>query len=192
MRSRSRPAWSTPQGRPRCVASARVPPYTRPLVARPLLRPLRPLRGGSGEAHFPTQQPQAQEDARVPRADAHQGRSRRAPVPASSRPCPPLGLIRRIPDRGTFSALAEAPKFRAGSIVARYLAGPELRVGFSISKRVGGAVARNRVRRRLRAAFAQAELPTGDYLLSAEAAAGRASFETLTAALADIGRQVGR
>lgn len=38
-------------------------------------------------------------------------------------------------------------------IVVRRRKAPELRVGFSVSKKVGGAVMRNRVRRRLKEAF---------------------------------------
>jgi ribonuclease P protein component len=56
------------------------------------------------------------------------------------------------------------------------------RVGFITSKRVGGAVIRNRVRRRLREVFRlhQHEVRSGVWIVTiARAAAANASFETL-------------
>ncbi len=40
------------------------------------------------------------------------------------------------------------------------------RVGYAIGKRVGGAVVRNRLRRRLRAILSQLPVPGGAYLIS--------------------------
>ena len=73
-------------------------------------------------------------------------------------------------------------------------AGP--RVGFTVTKKVGCAVVRNRIRRRLREAIktlpADAPEPDHDYVVLAREAALRAEFATLTEALgrafADIKR----
>lgn len=55
---------------------------------------------------------------------------------------------------------------------------PGPRVAFAVSRRVGGAVERNRVRRRLRAIMWElgATLPAGGYLLGVSPAAAGLSF----------------
>ena len=64
---------------------------------------------------------------------------------------------------------------------------PGARVGFTVSKKVGGAVVRNRVRRRLRAlvaALAPEKLRTGfDYVLIARPGAELRSYQDLAADL---------
>jgi ribonuclease P protein component len=67
-----------------------------------------------------------------------------------------------------------------------------IRVGFVVSRAVGGAVVRNRVKRRLRAAMAEQIVPLSqrerggscDIVVRATAAAGAASFEDLRSDLA--------
>lgn len=61
--------------------------------------------------------------------------------------------------------------------------GPEPRLGLSVSKKVGSAVTRNSVRRRLREIFRSnaSRLPAGvDLVVSARPAAAEASFEDLS------------
>ena len=73
----------------------------------------------------------------------------------------------------------------AREITLLYLKGPKLLVGFSVSKKVGGAVTRNLIKRRLRAAF-RAELPklrNGLYVVSARPAASEASYQALSRSL---------
>ncbi len=53
------------------------------------------------------------------------------------------------------------------------------RVAFAIGRRVGGAVVRNRLRRRLRELARASALPGGAWLVSAGPAAGTASFTEL-------------
>ncbi len=124
------------------------------------------------ETHVPAQQSQASEDARFPSADAHQGWPCGPQGAPRSGTHPPVGLIRRIQDRGTFAALARAPRHRRGSLSVRFVPaeGPA-RVAYALGRSVGGAVARNRIRRRLRHAVAaeQAGLRSGAYLFSAGA-----------------------
>ena len=70
-------------------------------------------------------------------------------------PRAPLGLILRVRDRDTFALLARARVCRRDPVwVRRVVAtGPGPQVGYAVSRRVGNAVTRNRVRRRLRAAL---------------------------------------
>ncbi len=68
--------------------------------------------------------------------------------------------------------------------VLRNQPSPEVRVGFITSRRVGGAVVRNRVRRRLREIVraARPQIAAGTWLtLVARQAAAGATFQSLTA-----------
>ena len=59
--------------------------------------------------------------------------------------------------------------------------GRELKVGFSVSKKVGNAVVRNKVRRRLRECFRplMGDVKTGLYVVVARPSAAEAAFDTL-------------
>jgi ribonuclease P protein component len=89
--------------------------------------------------------------------------------------------IWRITDRGSFVALRrEGRRARREALTVTWLPpGPGQehtppRVGFAIGRATGGAVVRNRVRRRLRAALRElastGRLPAGTYLLGGGAA----------------------
>ena len=74
-------------------------------------------------------------------------------------------------------------KRQAGRLlVLTYLKARELKVGFSVSSKVGGAVVRNRVRRMLYDDFRhlRGELMPGRYVISARAAAAGAAHAELT------------
>ena len=68
------------------------------------------------------------------------------------------------------------------------------RVGFAVGKTVGGAVARNRIRRRLRAAARELQstgrLPAGTYLFGATAAAGTLPWTELLSTVDDLVQRV--
>jgi ribonuclease P protein component len=82
--------------------------------------------------------------------------------------------------RDSFSALSRhGRRVREGPLTVVHLAAPtEPRVAFSINRKVGSAVVRNRLRRRLRAQWQRLDVPTGDYLIvTGPAAAGLGSSE---------------
>ena len=80
--------------------------------------------------------------------------SRRDPSASGQGPRHPDGLIWRVRDRASFRALAAGSRRRRGVLTVTCAPagtdGPP-RVAYAVGRRVGGAVARNRVRRRLRA-----------------------------------------
>jgi ribonuclease P protein component len=97
-------------------------------------------------------------------------------------------VIGRIQDRGTFDALRrDGSRSGCGVVRLTYVAGtranaPDRCVAYAISKKVGRAVERNRVRRQLRAIFAemdQAALPPGSYLVAVRPGAAELPFMEL-------------
>jgi ribonuclease P protein component len=75
-----------------------------------------------------------------------------------------------VRDRRTFDELRRAgSRRRSGPITVTAVLDPDApgpRVAYAINRTVGGAVDRNRVRRRLRAIVRDAELAPGAYLIS--------------------------
>ncbi|HBM56171.1 MAG TPA: ribonuclease P protein component [Acidimicrobiaceae bacterium] len=107
-------------------------------------------------------------------------------------------MISRLSRRDDFDALRRHGRtVRRGSLRVRYLAGsrPEARVAYGIGRSVGNAVARNRLRRRLRVVMtgvdARGSLPAGDYLVRAEPSAAGATFAELHDDLAGITDELG-
>lgn len=104
-----------------------------------------------------------------------------AAVPFSMTPCTNFSRARRLTRDAEFQRVKrEGNSVRSGHLTLAFLRGAEqgvpARAGFVTSRRVGGAVVRNRTRRRLREIFRrqQHRLPTGLWLVvigSARAAA---------------------
>jgi len=95
----------------------------------------------------------------------------------------------RLVRRGEFDAVYRAGKRRSSShftVFFRSNALPQSRFGFSIKKALGGAVVRNRIRRRLREVVRchRLEIPAGwDIVIHPKSSVARAEFAALTADL---------
>jgi ribonuclease P protein component len=92
-------------------------------------------------------------------------------------------VVWRIQDRATFEALRRSERrARRGPVSVTYAAGesPSPRIAYAVGKRVGKAVVRNRLRRRLRAAVSGLTgLQPGAYLVAADPGAAGLSYEDL-------------
>jgi ribonuclease P protein component len=94
-----------------------------------------------------------------------------------------VAATRRVRDRAAFAALRSGRRGHAGSVRVTWVpedgASPP-RAAFAVGRRVGSAVARNRVRRQLRAVLAELapELAPGTYLVAYRGAPG-VPFATL-------------
>ena len=91
--------------------------------------------------------------------------------------------------RGEFDAVYRAGKRRSSSHFTVFLRANQLpasRFGFSIKKALGGAVVRNRIRRRMREIVRchREEIPAGwDIVIHPKSSVGRAEFAALAADL---------
>src|SRR5689334_6584387 len=116
----------------------------------------RALEEAMREENVPAEQPQAKQKARFPPADAVEGRASGTAPPPDQGPLPPVGLIWPIRERSSFRALASGRRRRRGVVMVTtaVVGSPSEppRVAYAIGRRAGGAVARNKIRRRLRAA----------------------------------------
>ena len=161
------------------------------------------VQGVPDEAYVSAQRPEASPQAWFSTTHAHSRRAGHRPQPAGKRPSSTERLIAPITDRATFRALSR--RGRRGKVEQLRLSailehdesvssngdedgprGPStVRVAFAISRRVGGAVIRNRLRRRLRAIIGELQrsaddpLPPGSYLFLAEPGLGQVPYAEL-------------
>jgi ribonuclease P protein component len=109
-----------------------------------------------GETDVPAEQPETQEEARLPSPDAQSSGPRGDSTPAHQGPLQAFRLIWRVRGQASFRALARGRRRAAGDLEVRtvVLGSSEEppRVAYAVGKAVGNAVTRNRVRRKLRAA----------------------------------------
>jgi len=136
------------------------------------------------EANVSTKQSQAGQATRLPssyvdpsRAGDHQGSASEGPQAA-------VGLIWRVDRRDMFEKLRNGRRCRQGPLTLSWVpadvAEPP-RVAYTIGRRVGSAVVRNRLRRRLRTLIRESasSLRPGVYLIGAGPAAVQLSYEDL-------------
>ena len=135
------------------------------------------------EADVPTQRAQARQDTRFPEADVDQGRTGRDPVAPGEGTPAPVGVnqggptpragaaVRPIRSRNTFADLRRpSGRGRSGPLSVSFVDRPDWdrsEVAYAVNRKVGNAVERNLLRRRMRAIVADraADLPTGAYLV---------------------------
>jgi ribonuclease P protein component len=108
----------------------------------------------SDEAHLPAEQPGPQAPARVPRPHGDPGRAQGAERPSRARPqeAQRLATIRKRADflAANGGKRASTPGFIL-LVRDRKDASAAMRVGFTVTRKIGGAVVRNRMKRRFRA-----------------------------------------
>jgi ribonuclease P protein component len=118
----------------------------------------------SDEAHFPAQQPRPRAPARLPLAQRDAGRPQGAGGTARPRPQEAVGLISGEVDAPELTTLSRRADFLAANSGARAPmpgfvllmrprgdGSPAMRVGYTVTKKIGNAVVRNRMKRRFRA-----------------------------------------
>jgi ribonuclease P protein component len=112
------------------------------------------LKGMSDEAHLPAEQPGPQAASRVPRPHGDGGRSQGAECPPRARSQEAQRLT-TISKRADFVAANSGLRATTPGFVLlvrdRKDSDPSMRVGFTVTKKIGGAVIRNRMKRRFRA-----------------------------------------
>jgi len=144
------------------------------------------------EAHIPTQQPPTLQASRVPTPDVDPGGPGRPAVAPPQGSPEAVGLIWRIRDRRTFLELRRyGRRAGAGKLSLSFLPDPPgtdnpPRVAFAIPTRVGSAVVRNRIRRRIRSVLrtlvvtAPSTVAPGAYLFSVRPGAQTRTYEELS------------
>jgi ribonuclease P protein component len=112
------------------------------------------LKGMSDEAHLPAEQPGPQAAPRVPQPHGDRRRTQgaeRAPRPRAQE----AQRLTTISKRADFLAANSGRRVPTPGFILlvrdRKDADPAMRVGFTVTKKIGGAVVRNRMKRRFRA-----------------------------------------
>ena len=164
-------------------------------------------RGGVNETHLPTEQQTPQTDARLSQPNGDRGRSRGAQAPARQGPqtadrqhpaeatALTSGVARarlprrwRVRQRREYLSLQQDGRRRSTPhfiLVSRPRA-EESRLGITVSRRVGGAVQRNHVKRRVREWFRRHReqiRPTQDLVVIAKPGAAGLSAGEIAAEL---------
>jgi ribonuclease P protein component len=108
----------------------------------------------SDEAHLPAQQPRPQAASRVPQPHGDRGRPQGAQLAPRARPQEAQRLV-TIKRRADFLAANGGLRTTTAGFILlvrdRKDSDPSMRVGFTVTKKIGGAVVRNRMKRRFRA-----------------------------------------
>jgi ribonuclease P protein component len=136
------------------------------------------------ETSLPTPQPPARPDPRVPASHGYPGRAGGNQGAPLEGPEPPGSLTWRARGLSTFERLRRGATARSGPLTVSWAeapAGGPPALAFAIGKKVGNAVVRNRLRRRLREAARRLEgLPAGLYLVRTRPSAAALSFQEIS------------
>src|SRR4029453_4131088 len=131
----------------------------------------------SDEAHLPTEQSRPQAPARISQPHGNPGRPQGAERSPRARPqeAQRLTVIRKRADFLAANAGKRAPTPGFVLLVLdRQDADCSMRVGFTVTKKIGGAVVRNRMKRRFRA-LAREIMPTKGFPGSDHVMIGRSN-----------------
>ena len=150
------------------------------------------------ETYLPAERAQTGEDPRFPEADVDQGRPGGDPVaPGEGTPSPvgvtsgrrPPAVLAPVRSRRTFEDLRRArARGRSGPLSVVFVpqsTWSRCEVAYAINRKLGNAVTRNRLRRRLRSILCgQApSLPAGAYLIGTGPGAPLLAFDELKVAM---------
>ena len=111
-------------------------------------------QGMNDEADFSAEQPGACAPARLPLADGDGGRTQCNPRTTQPRPQEAIGVITLTKRRDFLAANSGKRAPMPGFVLlvrARNDGDPTMRIGYTVTKRIGNAVVRNRIKRRFRA-----------------------------------------
>jgi ribonuclease P protein component len=145
----------------------------------------------SDEAHLSAEQPRPRTTSRLPSPDVDRGRSRGDPRPPRTRSQKAVGLT-TVSARRDFLAANSAKRAPMPGFVLlirdRIDGDPTKRVGYTVTKKIGNAVVRNRMKRRFRELARDVILLQGasgsDHILIGRAGGIDRDFATLRADLA--------
>lgn len=161
-RQRARAAADEPRKAPLALTSRAPSPIGTALSGSPSPAALDVcIEGMSDEADFPAEQSGAGAPPRLPGADGDGGRPVGDPGAPGARPQEAVGLttLKRRRDFLAANAGRRAPMPGFVLLVRpREDGDPAMRVGFTVTKKIGNSVTRNRLKRRLRA-LARVRLP---------------------------------
>lgn len=99
--------------------------------------------------------------------------------PSARTRCPQKEIIRKADDFGEI--FADGRRWHEKYMIIVYKSGSERRVGFAVSKRLGNAVKRNRMKRRMREIyrFRRTQIGSLEMILVAKSGLERARFQDL-------------
>jgi ribonuclease P protein component len=153
----------------------------------------------SDEAHLSAEQPRPRTASRIPSPDVDRGRSRRNPRSPRTRSQETVGLT-TVSARRDFLAANSAKRAPMPGFVLlirdRADDDPAKRVGYTVTKKIGNAVVRNRMKRRFRELardiIASQGAPGSDHILIGRAGGIDRDFATLRADLAKAVQKLAR
>lgn len=136
------------------------------------------------ETYISTEQPQKGQAPRISPQDGYPRRTCHSEGETAEGPSSSVGLIWRVDRRRTFGELRRARRYRSGSLSISWQPGARdepPRVAYSVSRKVGPAVTRNLIKRRLRmlARRVSNDLRPGAYLVVVTPAAAHLCYSDL-------------